>query len=560
MARDWDDFYRYAAEVRVDLGNGRVRTGSGYVIGPYCILTALHVLLGQEAILARDAPPEQDAVARRGKVFLTGDIEVRANGDFVVVADINPDRGLDRVRTAGGGDYCWRPAELLWPPVGADIPRFDVAVLRVAEQNALKHIRSAPPIACVRPPDKELNCQATGFAKWAEVPTRQGIDLPNPCTVYGFMTPSAERYRTYRPFTVLNGAPPTAEEWQGLSGALVFDNTTRAAVGLASEARRTSSNNVSSNNVLGVTRLVDLVDVPELQGFWTAAALSPPQPAELFAGVDVAGPAIQPICCSHMPRHDPSAFLHQYDRSDQVDEVFSALPPVALDDPETSLLPPIFFISGRIRDLPHEMVTRLRNELGPDVLGNNDRVSKTQSLQWRFREHAANGVIGLQRDIVRHLTNSRQILDFSKLADKARGQDWTLEIDVCQTDARDIDALARFLTLFAGFGGSRSPPALYVILFAGETGTLAKEDARIRCFLDDLDKKSEGFADRLLLFTNLFLDDCAYTHIKPWVEDWEQVCGETALSYGDLLEHAFGNTRPYPLRRVKEALSMVPAR
>jgi hypothetical protein len=545
MPRTWEDFDSYAAEVRVDLGNGRIRSGSGYVIGPCRVLTALHVLIGQEAI------------ERGAKVSIPGGIEVRVHGDFIVRADTVPDRGFTRVRAETGGDYRWQPANLVWPREGADIPRYDVAVLEVPEGKALERVGNAPRVFCLDPPDEDLSCRGTGFAKWAEVRTKKGRDLPNPCTVTGFLTAGAERYRASRVFTVMNGAPENAEEWQGLSGAIFFDTKTRAVVGLASEVRRTSV-----NNGLWMTRLADLANDLALEDFWTAADLSPPSSADVYAGDNSLGTLIRPIRCSHSPHHDPCAYLHQFDRTTQVDEVFNLLQ--LLDqapsqfDPEEPRLPPIFFVSGRIRDLPHEMIKRLRDEVSEALLG--DRKPKTRFLEWRPREHAANGVLGLQRDIVNHLTGSKQIVDLSTLAEKAKGQDWTLEIDVCQTDARDINALARFLSLFSGFGASPSPPALYVILFAGETNTLAKEDERIGLFLEDLAQQSAQFADRVILVRDIYLEDCTYTHIRPWVECWEQVCEETAGPYSDHLELTFGNARPFSLRRVKEALSIVPAR
>jgi hypothetical protein len=204
MARSWDDFDAYAAEVRVDLGNGRIRSGSGYVIGPCRILTALHVLIGQEAIETGT------------KVVLPHEIQVRTHGDFVVRSDTVADRGFTRVRDETGGDYRWQPANQIWPREGAEIPRYDVAILEVPEDKALEHVGNAPRVFCLGPSDEDISCRGTGFAKWAEVRTQQGRDLPNPYTVTGFLTAGAERYRASRPFTVLNGAPDNAEEWQGL--------------------------------------------------------------------------------------------------------------------------------------------------------------------------------------------------------------------------------------------------------------------------------------------------------------------------------------------------------
>src|SRR5215471_2637018 len=113
----------YAVEIRVRLPDATWRKGSGYVIGPCRILTALHVLVGQDAVLQGHA------------VSAPTHIEVRAYGDFAErfgKPDVVLERYLETVRAlAQDNDYLWRPAELCWPKNGAAIPRFELAVLEV---------------------------------------------------------------------------------------------------------------------------------------------------------------------------------------------------------------------------------------------------------------------------------------------------------------------------------------------------------------------------------------------------------------------------------------------
>jgi hypothetical protein len=214
-----------SVEIRVPLPNGEWSRGSGYVIGPCRVLTALHVIIGEAAVWgARDVPEP-------------GSIEVRAYGDFVERfggPDIQIDRYFARVRAAAtDGDYLWRPARLLWPPVGARIPEYELAILAIAPADALKHIRDAPRIGCFKP-SADISCRATGFPKWKAAQTSDGVDLSNPGAVTGTLTFGPPTNQSFHPFTATNGAPQNAEEWRGLSGAAFVAIEARALVGVAS--------------------------------------------------------------------------------------------------------------------------------------------------------------------------------------------------------------------------------------------------------------------------------------------------------------------------------------
>src|ERR1700730_18675263 len=99
------DLEARAVEIQVPLPDGNWRHGSGYVIGPCRILTALHVLVGA------------DAVKQGQPVLAPARIEVRAFGDFAErfgrAPDVPPARYLDNVRgLSRDGDYLWRAPEL----------------------------------------------------------------------------------------------------------------------------------------------------------------------------------------------------------------------------------------------------------------------------------------------------------------------------------------------------------------------------------------------------------------------------------------------------------------
>jgi hypothetical protein len=529
MPQSMEELDAYAAEIRVDLGNGQWRRGSGYVIGPCRILTALHVLIGQ------------DAIERRGtRITLPGSIDVRAHGDFEARfgrPDVVLDRAFDRVRAAAAGDYLWRPARLIWPDEQAEVPRFELAVLEVAPHDALPHVRDAKQVSCSKP-DADVSCRGTGFAKWMELQTPDGVDLSNPGTITGILTASAERYRSFRPFTVQNGAPQNDQEWMGLSGAAFFDVESRALVGLASEVRR-----VSGNSGLWLTRIADLADGTEFQGFWTACGLSRPGRS---GGIP-------------LPRFrvDPRIYIHHFDREPQLDKVVDAFDPPSTEpkDPDEPHAPPIFLISGRRRDLPDAMVLRIREQIAPEFIG--IRAGKPIQLAWRYGEDAARGVVGLQRDIARGL-NAKSLLrvnDLSALSEHAKGQDWSLDIDVSRTSDLDLQALSQFLATFATFEPSDRPPALYVNFTAGESEKLAEEDAVIQDFLNLLKQINSSFSHRTLVVEEIYLNNCAFSDIKNWSESISDYCLDTADEIRNYLEKLFRNVPFYPLEDIKNCLS-----
>jgi hypothetical protein len=528
-----EDIDAYVAEIRVELPTGEWRRGSGYVIGPCRILTALHVIVGQEAV-------------REGQIVSAPvSIEVRALGDFVErfgrKPDVSINRYIERVRAAApDGDFLWRPAQLLWPSQGSEVPAYELAVLEVPPQLAAKHILKAPRIRCLKP-NADLNCRGTGFPKWMTSQTSRGIDLSNPSAVRGTLTFGAPMNSSFHPFTATNGAPENSAEWSGLSGTAFFAAETSILVGIASAILPTFG-----NNGLWLTQVADLAEGAELQDFWTAAGLS--RPSRVGAGVPL---PYFPI--------DPCKYLHEFNREPQTNDIFDLFQPITNQppkefDPDELRQPLIFLISGRRKDLPSAMVQRIQEQIAPEFSG--IRSGTPIPLAWDSDNDLERLVVGLQRSVARSVNSVSKLRldDFSALSECAKGQDWTFEIDVSRCTERHVDALSRFLAAFATFKPSNRPPALYVKFTAGEADELAKNDAQIQAFLTLVKQRSSAFIDRVFLVEDIYLDDCDIQDIDNWGDSLQHYCEETANKCRDYLERVFRGANSYALRDVKDCL------
>lgn len=123
------------ADVRVLLPDGRERRGTGFLVSPGRILTALHVISREVAL----HQPTLGPVAATIEVRLIGDL-VREGGS----AHVDPKRAAAEM--AERSRKSWRSVKLIWPEVGDPIPRFEVALLEFTEFS------STGPLAFVVPP------------------------------------------------------------------------------------------------------------------------------------------------------------------------------------------------------------------------------------------------------------------------------------------------------------------------------------------------------------------------------------------------------------------------
>jgi hypothetical protein len=544
--RSLADIDAYAVEIRVPLPNRKWGKGSGYVIGPCRILTALHVLVGQDAVLKGEA-----VVAPAG-------IEVRAYGDFSERfgrPDVATARYLESVRAlARDDDYLWRPAELIWPRNGAAMPRFELAVLEVTPQAALKHILTAPRISCFRPVE-DVSCRAMGFPEWT-AQNSNGVDISSPMPVIGVQSFGPPTVRTFHPFSVTNVRPPEGNDWQRISGSAFFTEESLALVGVASALLP-----AATNEGLWLTQLADLAEGDEFQEFWTAAGLARPNRLQVSIGPGIPLPQF-PI--------DPLPYLHEFDRSrprERVLDIFDPLPPDEQNASSAELVkaiskdepcpPPIFLIAGRWIDLPDEMVKRIRKKIAPAFIGNRD--GEATVLEWPYAAdgRVANRIVALLKEQIAlslEAEQPRHVASLASLCEKAKGRDWYLYISVEKANAEDAKALSQLLSEFAKFEPTQRPPVLYVNIVPGYSTISAQEDPRIASFIQLVKQGSTAFADRLLIIDDLYLHDCEFVDIQIWTQDLAHHCRVTAQQCRTYLERIFA-AGPYPLQDVRDSLS-----
>ena len=219
------DWGKYAVEIRIPFGSD-VRVGSGYLIAPGRILTALHVVIG-----ALDDGHTATAPA---------EINVRAYGDFLdafgdlVGMDIS--RTFEAIRRKANDDFLWRTAKLTWPRLGRTLPRLDLAILEVRQQHRLKRVAEAPTVDWLSP-ERDVPCTATGFPVWACTRTADGAAMSKPIPVTADLNLGLPRIGAMRDLTVTRSKPTMEADWQGLSGTVFLHEESGQVIGVASKSR-----------------------------------------------------------------------------------------------------------------------------------------------------------------------------------------------------------------------------------------------------------------------------------------------------------------------------------
>ncbi len=539
----------YCVEIQVPLAPGEWRKGSGYLIGPCRILTSLHVLVGDEAVKRGDAVSAPDR------------IEVRAYGDFAdrfVKSNVALGRYVEHIlSSAQDDDYLWRPATLRWPRNGAAMPRYDLAILEVKPEEALRgRVTNAPRIICTKP-TKDLWCRGTGFPKWAAEKSEAG-EVSSPRPVTGVLSFGPATARGYHSFTAKNGAPRDSEEWKRISGRAFFQNDTEMLVGVASALESTAD-----NTGLWVTQLADLAAGDEFREFWAAAGMRRPNERSAQAGSE----RLQfPI--------DPLSYLHEFDRTKPEERVLDVFDPLTNESDRGSVAaaatahadgtqaPPIFLIAGRRMDLPDEMVKRIR-QIVLEYIG--DRNGGADPLTWRYRNEADSPenynpkrVVALLRAELAHSLRAerpRAVASLDSLCDRALGRDWSLIINVEKATDEDADALGEFFAEFAKLGRSPQPPSLFVTIVPGAATLPVDQHQLVTKFIERVRHHSAGLADRTLIIDGIYLQDCEFEDIQLWAQkSLGQHCEKTAQQCRILLEQEF-SSGSYALGEVRDTLS-----
>jgi hypothetical protein len=537
--RSLADLDEFCVEIRVPLGRGWSK-GSGYLIGPYRVLTALHVLVGE------------DAVKEGAVVSAPGQIQVRAWGDFSARfgrSDVALKRYIARIRSsAPDNDYLWRPATVLWPPNGVAGPRYDLAILEVKPGEATERISAAPPIVCIKP-TRDLMCRGTGFPEWL-AETIDNADVSSPRPVTGVLTFGDQTQRTFHPFTATNGGPENSDEWKRISGTAFFVQDTEMLIGVASAVFPTKGNNgLWLTQLTDLAQLTNLVKPDEFDEFWAAAGM--PRPSET--------PAPE-------TSHRLLQYLYEFDRGDPEDRVLDFFEDESGDGAANSdgtRAPLVFLIAGRWKDLPDEMVRRIRLRFSSPGFMGDGRAGDHTELRWRYANvNNPEQVMKRLRTEIAQSLNVDPRTSFDSLCDRAKCRDWSLIIEVDKASDQDAKTLCKFLAEFAKFGRSPQPPSLCVQIVNGAPEIVngkatrpANEDEFIASFIKLIEENCRELSDRIAIVDGIYLEDCEFVDIQYWSKKLEKDFRlPTAEQWRIHLEQKFPNGT-YALRDVKYSLN-----
>lgn len=239
-------------------------SGSGYMIAPGLVITALHVVLKTGT---RQVPAQ-----RACKVLLNGDVAaVNARA-----AQADPEWRLrERMevwRAHAPPDQGWLPAEIIWPAPDSDPGDHDLALVRIRagfeSDTSRQDPRAGPAGKILR---NHAMCQCVGYPEFR----RRGKDEYTYYETSRFVAESdglddrGEPYDSRSPvrkLRVTNNTPNSPDGWQGLSGAAVVCNGQLVGV-VHDRLDRTQA-----NNVIGYYPLSRL---PETSEFWSLSGLDP---------------------------------------------------------------------------------------------------------------------------------------------------------------------------------------------------------------------------------------------------------------------------------------------
>jgi hypothetical protein len=229
-------------------GTSTGRYGSGYLIGPDLILTAVHNLMDVTGAWARGeapGPPSRDALVR-----LQHDKE-RLWPRRVRFLELIPD-------TRSPADRGWARAVLVWPPPGETI-HYDVAVLQVDSGEAnfsgpalWEQLHVRPAFGRLERHNMEIAIEGYPDLASSVQDLKKNFNLR---PYEGVTEKHVER--TQRPLLSITrgGTAATAEGWKGLSGAAVWRGDAIVGVVHAAEDK------TALNEKLFYESIAPLVDV-----------------------------------------------------------------------------------------------------------------------------------------------------------------------------------------------------------------------------------------------------------------------------------------------------------
>ncbi|HEU0099808.1 MAG TPA: hypothetical protein VFQ67_13670 [Allosphingosinicella sp.] len=240
-----------AAEIIADSG----RRGSGFLVAPGIVLTALHVVLGDRPV---------------GTVASFPGAKLRFNGDLLAGSRRSEPlwRQADNAGRLRDLGLPWHPAKLVWPTSAQLALRHDIALLALEDVQATA-LEPIAGLAAHAPGARLLGCRGEGYPAFR-------MERPGDVEIWeceyleGELLTSRRRQDDTLAVRVDTSTPDDPDGWQGMSGAAIWiDSELRTElVGVA----HTRAGALTGNGEIRCWPIADIED----PAFWQLSGIARP--------------------------------------------------------------------------------------------------------------------------------------------------------------------------------------------------------------------------------------------------------------------------------------------
>jgi Trypsin-like peptidase domain len=518
----------FAVQTFRSTGDDRGYPGSGYLIGPGLILTALHCVVDTKA---------------KGRLPAGPECRVRVIGDFKEanpkLRSWNPDWSYAELQKATG--TTWRKARLVWPRGDIALSAVpDVAVLSVdeADRTPLMSKARRPPTFT---PIRTFYCFGLGFPAFAARRSEDGkLLLVEIEGVDGDLSAVRKLSDSMRIFTVKSRTPENYEGWKGLSGGALLHEDSGALLGVFGRFEESAN-----HTALGVTPFDEIRD----DTFWDLSRL--PRPI-----VGNAPPWRRSTAGVH-----PADFLHYFDRGPQITAFGKKIDNL----PDRPQFPPLVTtVTGRTDDIPDELLRRFEEDVLAGLFRGEQGYLKIPPVDWtKYVGDPEDAALAFLQDIANKV--GIRIADcgedeVKRLRQRFAGVTEVRAFRTCLRastfDELDESILTRIFKSWKDLGSSPLPPVLFIIIRAASD---VKEPNRDKDLLRIKEAIASSAAEAGLATATVVLPaltDCLDEHFNQWEDILAQKGCENPKDYVRRLRVEL-KSDAFPLLRLQEAIMKV---
>ncbi|WP_441236062.1 hypothetical protein [Bradyrhizobium sp. 930_D9_N1_4] len=411
-------WFERAAEIKVQPLDKSPRRGSGYMIAPGVVLTALHVVAG-------DGPLPPNPVTCR----------IRILGD---ISKFGPE----------AAPFC--DAEVKWPAPGASIDNAgDAALVVVNEQQWTDSMRECAALPV-------LDSRAARDVVGIGMPALARMIDPNSAGFQDFSGRIANRLErtSLLKLTLDNQKYPNPDEWKGASGAVLLDAKAEALVGILVHADHRGYEDVRSDisRPLMLETLADFAKTKEFQSVITldrvtdAHVSSTEIPRELFGQArDV---------------------LHQLDRVNQIRQIGRVLKGAT-----AATYRPIVLVSRmKEQDCPDIFVRTVSDHLMEKFKDRRQCYWKPSDLSWAQDFQPQRAVVILKRDIMGDVSAADETEFDKALADGQAKRFFAVRIASEDVESPTLDTLKDLFVWWFARANCEGGPAVLLLRIVDRRG------------------------------------------------------------------------------------------